>query len=331
MHRFGASQASSSGGLGHGNVDRSGKMIFAARITLSGCILLTAGFQHDSAQKKVFHVSYEVLDRTGTPVPNARLTVVAVNEKGRSYGPNAEWSTGVGTNLSGKGHMGFGTAPNPRPGHLRLVARHPSIGEVRKTVEWSAVMYDVRPQSFGAPVFALKADRGFGLESWRRAAAKKAPEIVKSLMKTRDEKEVDSLTEQLVAGEMMSIPPLVTALQDYENPLRRRLVRAFIRAWNGCYGQGPLDVAIRPKALAIYSVNMYVGILPMKPQVEPSFLGRREKEIAREIAWAIEDLRERIPAARQKGDTYQARVDEAVLTRMKEVQRQMAKNLDADF
>jgi hypothetical protein len=150
-------------------------------------------------------------------------------------------------------------------------------------------------------------------------------------MKAKDDKEVESLTAQLVAGEMMSIPPLVTALQDYENPLRRRLVRAFMRTWNGCHAQGPLDAALRPKALAIYRVNSYAGILVLKPRTRPSFIGRRETEIVHEVAWVIEDLQERIAAASEEGDSYQARVDEAVLTKMREVQRRMTQDLDTEF
>lgn len=303
----------------------------AATVIVSSLMLLVAVFQNPSTQGKVLYFNYKVLDRTGTPVPNARFTLVAVDDQGRSYGPDAEWSTGGGTNLSGLGAMGFGTPVKQRPGKLRLVSRHPSIGEVRKTLPWSAVLHDVRPlQPFSEPVFVLRADGGPGLEAWRVVAAKKAPALVQSLMKAKDEKEVDSLTAQLVVGEMMSIPPLVAALQDYENPLRRRLLRALMRTWNGCGGQGQLDVAIRRKALAIHTVNTHVVVLAVKPQAGPTLLGG-EREIVREIAWAIEDLQERIAAAREKGDTYQASADELVLTKMKEVQRQMAKDLDPEF
>jgi hypothetical protein len=130
---------------------------------------------------------------------------------------------------------------------------------------------------------------------------------------------------------MMSIPPLADALQDYENPLRRRAVRALLLTWNGCQGQGPLDESLKPKVSAMYIVNMYVAILAERPQVKPSFQGYRPREIADEIAWVVKDLPVRVAAARENGDTNQAIADEAALARMKELQIQMSKELDEDF
>ena len=106
-------------------------------------LLLSLSLQA-SAQDKDFYFSYKVLDRTGTPVPNARLTLLAVDEEGRPFGTDAQWSTGIGTNLDGLAEMELASPPKRRPGKLQLVAEHPSIGKVRKTVPWSAVLHDVR-------------------------------------------------------------------------------------------------------------------------------------------------------------------------------------------
>ncbi|HUT14245.1 MAG TPA: hypothetical protein VMY42_27415 [Thermoguttaceae bacterium] len=273
-------------------------------------------------------MSYKVLDKSGTPVPNAKITLVAVNPEGKSYGAEFTWNM-ARTNMDGCGASGFGTAPEEKPGRLQIIARHPSVGEVTTTADWRDVLHERPPliKSPDEPMFVLKAHAGPGLAAWSDSVARKAPTLVESLLKAKNKKEIDAVTQELAACEMMAIPPLVAALQDYENPRRRRLVRAFIHTWNACNAQGPLDPAIRPKAVAIYSVNSHVGVLGEKPQSQPTFLRNCPDEavlpVTREVAWVIRDLEAKIHAARQADDPDRIVGNlEMVLSKMREVEKQ---------
>lgn len=300
-------------------------MKLLAAVAVSTLTVLMPIHEHAEVRPEAMVFSYKVLDKSGTPVPNARITLVAVTEEGRSYGADSEWSTEMGTNLDGLGEMGFGTPPKRKPGKLQVVARHPSIGEVRKTIEWSAVLHTHRPvECFSEPTFVLKAEGGPGLEAWRTSAAREAPALVESLMKAKEPLEVRSVADKIAAGETSSVPSLVAALQKYEKPKRGRLVHAFMVTWNRCRGQGPLDQTTRAKALAIYAVHSYVNIVLMKPKTQPHFIQRCEKPmVLQEVAWVIKDLQAKIAAAQRRGDLASVREAKVSLSKVREVERRI--------
>ena len=299
-------------------------MGFLLTVALSTCMAQMSEDDPAAAERRVLYFSCKVLDKSGTPVPNAKITLVAVTKEGKSHGLDAEWSTGMGTNHKGLGKMGFGTPPKIRPGKLHIVARHPSIQEVRKTVEWSDVLHERWPSgTFGKPMFVLKSEGGLGQAAWRDSVAKRAPILCKSLLEATDEKDIDAITEELVAGEMMSISPMVAVLQDYKNPRRSRFLRAFMRN-----NYNPLDPAMQIKAFAIRRVNSYAALLRMQPEAKPMFLRKIPDEavlpVAREVAWVIKDLEAKIRAARQAEDPDRIVGNlTMVLSRMREVEKQV--------
>ena len=180
-------------------------------------------------------------------------------------------------------------------------------------------------KSFGGPVITLKSKGGPGIDAWRKAAAEKAPGLVKQLVKAGADKDVTRITKQLVAGEMCSIPPLVSALEDFKNPHRARLVRAFMWTWNGCMGQGPLPEATRKKARPVYAVNSYVSILGMKPSTQPTHILRHAKQCAAEVKWVIKDLQSQIAAEKKEGGPRNVGTLEMILARMQELDKQIQK------
>jgi hypothetical protein len=274
-------------------------------------------------KEKHFVFSCRVFDKTGEPVPNAKIRVVAVNEQGDPYGPDSNWSGGR-TDSDGYGGLGFGTTIKPRPGKLSIVTQHPSIGEVRKTVDWSVVLHDTRPiTAIVQPVIKLSAEGGPGLKEWREVVTNKAPGLVRSLVNSKDDKEVGRITDEISAGEMCSVPALYEALKDYDNPNRQRLVKCLIFTWNGCNGVGPIDKDVREKALAIFSVEMYPGILAVKPMARPVFVSWPEKTIMlKEIAWVIKNLEAEVAEADKKGDRETAQNTGWLLSKMREAEKE---------
>jgi hypothetical protein len=245
-------------------------------------------------EKQVFGLRYKVLDRFGTPVPNAQVKVIALDEKGQPYGSGFIWMLPARTGANGCAASGCGTSPPLKPGSLRVVAEHPSIGEAHKDCEWKDALHPNHAYTADGDPIVLKAEGGPGLLAWRTEAAAKSPQLVAALDKADKNDQVASLTKEIAAQEMQAVPTLLQALNDYDNPQRQRFVHALLATWNGCLGMGPLDSDVRAKARAIYDVLMYDGVLREKPQITLHFFDRintfpREytAQAVKEIEWVI--------------------------------------------
>jgi hypothetical protein len=298
----------------------------AAGICLLALMMALAASPVVRAADKVppyFYLSWQVLDQADQPVPNAKIRVVALDETGKPLGPDADWTVGGPTDTTGRGG-GFGDLPKLKLGKVQILAEHPSILDATLIVDGVALIHDVPQPSLPQPMFILKAKGGPGVKAWRDAAGKAAPGLVESLLKTKDPKEVEALTRQIVAGEMLSVPALVAALQDYVNPDRRRLVDALLKTYNGCQGQGPTDADTRAKASAIYAVSSYAGILLMKPRTPPSLTPKRDKELLKELSWTISDRQRRLATEQLRNNTDEVAQIRFVLDKMEEYYRQAA-------
>ncbi len=100
--------------------------VIAMSLGASACL---GGDKAKDPPRRFFHVRYQVLDRTGRPVPNAKVRVVLVDEQGRPYGPTSSW-TGSRTDADGKGGLGLGTYVKEKPGSVQLAACRQAVGGV---------------------------------------------------------------------------------------------------------------------------------------------------------------------------------------------------------
>jgi len=259
-----------------------------------------------------FYLRCKVLDRFGVPTPNVRITVVAVDKDDRPHGPYSTW-TAARTRADGQSNFGMVGELKVKPGKARIVAKHPSIGEVRRTVEWTDLLYPSQAARTKAPLFLLRGKGGIGLKAWRRKAAGEASRLVAALGKAKKADQIESLTKQIAAQEMMAVPALVKVLDDYDNPKRSRFVKALTWTWNGCMGTGPLDKKFKAKARAIYHVDMSIGILSVKPRSGLPFRGRMGKWpdeyttcVMKEIEWLISRWKAQAVEAKKTGDVNRA-------------------------
>ncbi len=281
------------------------------------------------ADDERFSFACQVLDRYGKPVPNAMIGFVAVNDRGRSYGPAYTWSAGWYTGADGVCTGGMGTMPELKPGKVQITASHPSIEELRQIVNWSDLIQQTQKPTATHPLLKLQAKGGPGLEAWRQSTLKEAPALVKALLEAKDAKEVESVTDRLAAGEMQSIPSLVTALHDYGNPHRRRLVDALMATWGGCRGVGQIDLEAKTFAMAVFSANAYVRVLRIKPRSEPSFLNRRDRATLDELDWVIDQLQSQIADAQEKGNSNEVVTLREILAKMEGYRTHMRANTPA--
>lgn len=262
----------------------------------------------ESAEMMWFYVKCKVFDRFGVPTPNVRITAVAVDKKGQPHGPYSTW-TMARTSADGQSNFGMSGALEVKPGKLQIVAKHPSIGEVHRTVEWTDLLYTSQAATTKAPQFVLRAKGGIGLKAWREKAAKEALRLVAALEKAEKTDQIESLTKQIVDQEMMAVPALAEALEDFDNPKRPRFVKALTWTWNACMGIGPLDKKFKAKARAIYNVDMAVRNLLRKPRSGLQFRGRIGKwpreyttYAMKEMEWLISRWRAQAVEAKKNGN-----------------------------
>ena len=73
-----------------------------------------------------------------------------------------------------------------------------------------------------------------------------------------------------------------------------------------CRQIGPVDATVEAKARVIYRVNLYVDILRRNPRAHPWLPSRPHRHVAREVKWAVADLRRQALEAHSKGAVGEA-------------------------
>jgi len=251
-----------------------------------------------------FYLKCKVLDRFGVATPNVPIAVVALDKQGRPEGP-AFFSESRRTKVDGMAR--FGTAPGkaPKADKFHIVARHPSIGEIRRTVERDDLWFLTQATRTKGPLFVLRAKGGVGLDAWRKKAAKEAVELVAALAKAENADRIEALTKQIATRERTAVAPLLKVLADYDNPRRDRFVNPLCAAWRFI---GPIDEKVNARARAIHDVRMSVGILRVKPRSRLRFAdtvgkwpGEYSAYVVKELQWTIPRMKSRIAEFKKTG------------------------------
>lgn len=227
------------------------------------------------------HARWRILDHAGVPVPNVAMRLVAYTKGGQPHGDDQAWWAGI-TNAKGQGEMTLMSVA-AQPGYLELEGVHPSIGMVRKRVEWDHLSGPPAPGR--AEIIEIRAMAGPGLADWREVCRAAAPDLVRGLL-TAAEDEASSLQEHLIKGEGASLPALVAAAEDYDHPKRHRLVRAIRVIVNMIQGTDYVDARVLAKAAPIFAVNTFVVVFREKPSMKPRF----DSACMKELEWTIARL-----------------------------------------
>lgn len=224
---------------------------------------------------------WRILDHAGVPVPNVTMRLVAYTKGGQPHGDDQAWWAGV-TNAKGQGEMTLMSVA-PQPGYLELEGVHPSIGTVRKRVEWAHLSSPPAPGR--EEIIEIRAMAGPGLADWREACRGVAPDLVRELLAAADD-EVSRLQEHLIKGEGASLPALVAAAEDYDHPKRHRLVRAIRVIVNMIHGTDYVDARVLAKAAPIFAVDTFAVVFREKPSMKPRF----DSACVKELEWTIARL-----------------------------------------